>query len=371
MKIVHIIPSLKKGGAERLAIDICNQLAAINNIEVVLVSLSDINHYSFCIKCRHELIPSEVYPSITGKSTANVDNLFAFFQEFNPDIIHTHLFSAELIARWNLLPKVKYFSHCHDNIVQLTRFKLTDIFIKKRLTQLFEKRLIEKKYKQCNNVFIAISNHTKEYFKKNLPRSLKKSVILLPNAIKYNRFYSNVEKRQEKLTIINVGNFLPKKNPKLAVMVAEILLQREIDFKMILVGDGDQKTEIEKYIKQNNLADYFELPGFVDDVENWLSQSDIYLHTAIYEPFGLVLIEAMAAGLPVVALDGLGNRDIIEQGKNGFIIKDQDPNLFTDHIFELKTDKKRYSEMSQYCQIFAKQYDIKEYVDRLIDIYRQ
>jgi len=78
----------------------------------------------------------------------------------------------------------------------------------------------------------------------------------------------------------------------------------------------------------------------------------------------------MAAGLPVVTLDGKGNRDIIEQGKNGFMIYKQSAELFADKIIELIKNKELYQSMSAYAVEFAKKYDIKEYVDKLIDLYK-
>ena len=78
----------------------------------------------------------------------------------------------------------------------------------------------------------------------------------------------------------------------------------------------------------------------------------------------------MASGLPVVTLDGKGNRDLIEQGKNGYMIYDQDPELFADRIIEIWNDKIKYREMSEFAQKFAKQYDMKNYVEQLLDLYR-
>ena len=61
----------------------------------------------------------------------------------------------------------------------------------------------------------------------------------------------------------------------------------------------------------------------------------------------------MAAGLPVITLDGKGNRDIIEQGKNGYMIYEQDAELFAQTIIDLWNDKEKYQQMSKYAQQFA------------------
>jgi spore coat protein SA len=97
-----------------------------------------------------------------------------------------------------------------------------------------------------------------------------------------------------------------------------------------------------------------------------LWKSDIYVHTATYEPLGLVLLEAMAAGLPVVTLDGGGNRDLIENGKNGFIINNQNPKHFAEKILEVKDNE----EMKKYNVKFAQKFDIDHYTHKQLELYQ-
>ena len=77
----------------------------------------------------------------------------------------------------------------------------------------------------------------------------------------------------------------------------------------------------------------------------------------------------MASGLPVISLDGRGNRDIIFNGKNGFLILKNNTNLFFEKILFLKNNPKEYEMMSNFAKTFAKTFDIINYVDRLTEIY--
>jgi len=95
------------------------------------------------------------------------------------------------------------------------------------------------------------------------------------------------------------------------------------------------------------------------------------VHTATYEPLGLVLLEAMAAGVPVITLDGKGNRDIIINGENGYLIDMPLPELFADKIQELWMDLEKYCAVSKNAIRFAEQYDIKIYTERLINLYKK
>ena len=101
-------------------------------------------------------------------------------------------------------------------------------------------------------------------------------------------------------------------------------------------------------------------------MEEYLWQSDVYVHTATYEPLGLVLLEAMASGIPVISLDGGGNRDLIINGKNGFLIENQNPKEFANRILEVYQNK----EISDFNVELAKQFDIKTYCDELLEIYQ-
>ncbi len=369
-RILLIIPRLRKGGAERLCLDICNELQKRNDVQVRLITFSDENAYPFLTKSLDwKIIPASVKLSVFHKNQYSVESLQQAIDDFAPDVIHTHLFEAEIVSRSCYYPKAKWVSHCHDNMKQFKNFGLKTLFNKELLTNFYEKRYLLNRYRaNGGNTFVAISKDTESYFKENA-RSFKTE--LLPNAIDYQRFYKDNERvlSSSKLRLINVGSYQRKKNQIFLVEVAFELRKRNIDFELSLLGDGELYKDVEQKILDLCLQNCITQYGNVNNVEDYLLQSDIYVHSATYEPLGLVLLEAMAASLPVVTLDGKGNRDLIEEGKNGYMIYEQNPALFADKILEIWNDKQKYQEMSLFAQNFAKQYDIVPYVDRLLEIY--
>jgi len=369
MRVLHIIPSLRKGGAERMAVTICNELHA-RGYEVRILVFSKENAYNSFSKCPVDIVAARIDLSIFGKTNAVVTDLVSYVKTFAPEVIHTHLFIAELVARWHLFPRTRYITHCHDNMPQLRAFAFPDLLSKKRLTELYERNFICKKYSECNNRFVSISKHTQDYYLQNLPKPFAKDITLLPNAIDMSLFYNKNTRPHDQLVIVNSGNFLPKKNSQLLVRIAFVLKKKAIPFRIIMLGDGDQKNATKSLADKLNVADCFCFAGYVDNVNECYNSATIYVHTALYEPFGLVLIEAMSTGLPVVALDGGGNADIIEDGENGYLIEAQDPELFSDRILSIWEDKERYQRMSRNAQEHAKKYDIKTYADRLIQVYQ-
>ena len=156
MKILHIIPSLSTGGAERLVIDICNELDKRNDIEVKLLVLSDrIDFDDKTIGFDYSVIQSNVCLSLKSSNQVDLKDFEDAVTEFEPEIIHSHLFEAELLSRWKVFPNITYITHCHDNMSQISGFSRKKSF-KKNITDFYEKKLLFKRYKDCNNNFIAI-----------------------------------------------------------------------------------------------------------------------------------------------------------------------------------------------------------------------
>jgi glycosyltransferase involved in cell wall biosynthesis len=372
LKILHIIPDLKKGGAERLVVDICNELSLRPAVAVKIVIFKDCNEYSYATSLLDiNIIPSMVIPSITNKPIIKIDELMQFIDHYKPDIIHSHLFEAEIVSRFKLCNGVKYFTHCHDNMPQFNPFSIQTVISKKKCTLFYEKMLLVRNYRISKTTFIAISNHTVTFFQNSLSHRLKGNIRLLYNAINFNRFYSNKKDQKDlsTLKLISIGSFVPKKNQQLLLSVVALLKKRGFTVALTLLGNGSEFDNLKNSSKRLGIEAFIKMPGNVDSVEQYLLQNDIYVHSAYYEPFGLVLLEAMAAGLPVVCLDGGGNKDIMVEGKNGYIIDEQNAALFADKIIALYTNRILYNEMSTFAQQYAQQYDIKNYVDRLLELY--
>ena len=369
MRILHIIPRLNKGGAERLCLDICNQLQKHSDVQVRLISFSDENNYPFLTEnIDWQVVPASVRLSVLHKNVLNVEALQKAIEDFAPDVIHTHLFEAEIVSRSCHYPQAKWFSHCHDNMKQFRNFSIKTMFNKELLTNSFEKRYLFSRYKANGGTrFIAISKDTEQYFCKTAKSFV---VQLLPNAIDYDKFKGSDNRQQEKkLRLVNVGSLNKNKNQIFLLDVAKILRRKGVDFEMKIVGGGKDYAFLEQNIEEYQLKNFVSLCGNADNVEDYLHDSDIYVHSSLSEALGLTIIEAMAAGLPVVTLDGRGNRDLIVQGKNGYMVYEQDAEQFADRILEIWNDKQKYNEMSAFAQEFAKKYDIKEYVDRLLELY--
>lgn len=372
IKVLYVINSLGKGGAERLLVDIANQLKANCNIEYLICTLENVNEYQNIteglkiVNCN-----SFVKLSLFRKNKTEVKHLSEIINTFKPDIIHTHLFTSEIVSRANTFPGIIYITHLHGYENQLKKFNLSFLLSKRKLTNLFEKHWLISRYNNCENYFIAISSYVEEFFLKAMPKKLH-NVILLSNAIDTQAFrHDSAHVFHTPVRIVNVGSFTRKKNQQFLLNVVKVLSDLNYPVILELAGNGPDRKELEIKTTRLDISEKVLFSGKVNDIKGLFQNSDIYVHSATYEPFGLALLEAMASGLPVVCLDGKGNRDIIEEGKNGFMIYKQDPKLFAEKIIELIENPQQYRQMSAYCVEFARKYDIKQYVDKLIGIYEE
>ena len=378
MKILYVIPTMGCGGAEILLGSIAKDLVKKGH-EVHIVSLFP-HHHTWPNYPEKELLLENVPLTIIGgsihfkflrKPTIENKAFNAYVNDFSPDIIHSHLYLSELLSRSSIVNGIKYFSHGHDNMPQLKKLTNKTLFNKSLLANYWERIWLKKKYKQCNNQFIAISEDVKHFLSENL-EEFRNRIQLVPNAINTSRFhtdrsYSNVN---EPFQIVSIANLVPKKNHVLLIGVMEILLKKGFNVRMDVLGAGPLMDTLINETKEKGLDNYMRFLGSVGDIPERLKKAQLYVHPAKYEPFGLVILEAMASGLPVVSVDGFGNRELMKEGENGFMV----PNNVTAEDFAEKViyfinKPSEIERMGKFAVEFSKHYDIDHYSHRLIEIY--
>jgi L-malate glycosyltransferase len=138
--------------------------------------------------------------------------------------------------------------------------------------------------------------------------------------------------------MITIGRLVDRKKvDQLLRMVNTIKNQK---LRLVVVGDGPDLNSLQKQAHELGVADQVVFAGFIPDQQkiDLLAASDIYVSTSQHEGFGLVFLEAMAQGLPVVCYDHGGQTDFLEDGVNGALLPLNDSEGFTKAIVELETD---------------------------------
>ena len=146
--------------------------------------------------------------------------------------------------------------------------------------------------------------------------------------------------------LITVGRLVPRKAVNQLLEVVSNIKERKP--KLIIIGGGPEEEGLQKQAKELQLEDQIVFAGHVSDSEKigMLQLSDAYVSTSQHEGFGLVFLEGMAAGLPVVCYDHGGQTDFVHDGENGFLVKLNDQEKFQNRIEQLCVDRELYEKMS-------------------------
>ena len=171
--------------------------------------------------------------------------------------------------------------------------------------------------------------------------------------------------------IAQVGTLDENKNQLFTLKCVKALKARIPDIRCLIIGDGDAMPELTSWTMANDLKDHVIFTGHLNrtDCHYLISKSDILTLTSYSEAFPIVLIEAQAFSIPVIAFDVGGISDIIENGTTGYVIERGDYKAFKRSLLKLLTDEALAKRMGQNARqkVFAK-FTIEKRVERLVSM---
>jgi L-malate glycosyltransferase len=135
--------------------------------------------------------------------------------------------------------------------------------------------------------------------------------------------------------MIQVGRLDPLKDHATALRTLEEVRRRHPDARLVLVGEGPERGRIEELVARHQLAPHVRLLGLRSDVARLLSAADLFLLTSVSEGIPLAVIEAMAAGLPVVATRVGGVEEVVQDGATGLLAPSANPAALAEHVLQI------------------------------------
>lgn len=177
---------------------------------------------------------------------------------------------------------------------------------------------------------------------------------------------------QDDRVLISVGRLAEEKNWRTLIAAAAEVIARHPDVRLAILGDGNERQELEKYSRELNVAGRVEFVGKVpfDEVPRHLKAADLFCFASVTETQGLVTMEAMAAGLPVVAVDATGTSDIVDNEKDG-LLTENDSHALAQAIERVLADDQLRQKLCQEATAKIQQFDMKVLAGHLVDVYQQ
>ena len=313
MNIVHLIYDLGNGGAEKFAVELCNELSLNNNTSII--SVAPIEDWM--------LPPKKLYKNIVvrsyGKRVKYHPSLFFWlFNEFmviRPDIVHVH--SSILVLYMALIQpffrELKFIHTIHSTFTpgynKLYRFLGFLPINKKKIKHVCISSQIKNEY----------DFHFKKFHFENidngiLPMQLTDQFDLVKRVI------NSFKKNNESTIFIAIGNFTPFKNFEALVRVFKNLEKQEENIALVILGKDSEGVNFKEVNskKGNNTH----LLGIKENVADYIGAGDALVMSSIKEGMPLVVLEALSLGKPVVSTPAGGVIDIIQDEVNGCLAKD-------------------------------------------------
>ncbi len=200
---------------------------------------------------------------------------------------------------------------------------------------------------------------------------------VIPNGIDLEEFNPQVPKlkkfSQDKINLLFVGRIEKRKGLIYLLKAYKILTKKFPNLRLFVVGEGELQDECESYIKKNNLKEiYFEGQVIGKNLVSYYRSCDIFVSPAIFgESFGLVLLEAMACGAPVVAFANEGYKLFLQDKKGGkFLAKNRSCEDLAKKIEILIEDEKLRKKMSEWGIKEAENYSWSRIANQVLDFYQ-
>ena len=149
-------------------------------------------------------------------------------------------------------------------------------------------------------------------------------------------------------------------------------MRKRDDIRLALVGDGPYREELEKQSDRLGITEKVNFVGRVplDDVPNYLKAGDLFVYASLTETQGLVTMEAMAAGLTVVAVDATGTRDVVQNGEDG-LLTDNDSQALADGILRVLDNPQLRMRLQTNGKLNIRQFDILTQAKKMLEVYEQ
>lgn len=356
MNILISVPSLSIGGAELMVAQLIENIDSFEN-KVILVVLSSKQGTYIEDLLEMKGINIVYLNKKIGPNLNTILKAIIIGREFKPDIIHTHLSSFFYMLPYAIMFRIKIIHTEHTRAI----FESSG----------FRRSILKYCYQKRIGIPVAISNLLKREISEvyNLNSDLIEIVFNPVNIKKFTNESIQKYKNNQKIVFINVARFVEPKNHLELIKAFKEVNNYNKDTKLLLLGDGPLRNVIERRINEFELENTIELKGNVQNVDYYLGTSDIFVLPSKYEGLPLTILEAMAAGLPIIATSVGGVPDIVKD--NGVLVDPGNHERLVSTMIELANNKKLRLKMGELSIKEVQKYDISKVTIKYEELYKK
>ena len=283
------------------------------------------------------------------------------------DIIHSHAPLTSILFSI-MKQKVVYTSHCPFWTTR--NVNLSPVLVN---TIMVQEKLATRLAKAC----FALSKSMQKRMKK-----LNKNTIMIGQGVDTTFYKPKRHRKNGKLKLLFIGRLTPVKGLEYLVYAADILRCQHIDFKITIIGPKSASFVgkedyyykfVKNEIKRLDLEKYFVFTGEINNdtlKRRYLQNSDIFVFPSLGEAAPMAILEAMSCGLPIIVSNYKGVKDIIKDGKEGFIVEKKNPKMLAKKIIELWENKNLMKKMSKDARKKAEKFSWKKMAAKVFKVYQ-
>lgn len=310
---------------------------------------------------------------ISFKTFTGISQLNKIINKENYDVIHCHTPTGGLVGRVAAAGARKHGTKVLYTVHGFHFFKGASFL---NWAVFFP---IEKILARFTDAIITINsedydNALKFGFKTNIEKSNGMGVDLKKFAVEdRERVRSNVRKElgipDDAVVLIYIAELIKNKNQSFLIDVFEKVKSQHNNLYLMLVGPDHAKGYYQNYAKSKGFEKEVKFLGWRNDCANLLAGADVCTPTSFREGLATNVIEAMAAGVPVTAVDNRGHCDIIKSGENGFMVKQNDADDMAEKILKIINSEELKDKFIKKAHQDVEKYDINQTLQEVLDIY--
>jgi glycosyltransferase involved in cell wall biosynthesis len=366
MRIFHIIDEFRLGGAQTHLVTILREMIRREEGEHRVISLFEgdgidaslnaVGVEAETLACRADFGRKRVL-AVMGQIRSAI-------RDFRPDVVEAHLTWSRLLA----LPAAAL-----EGVPRRIGFEQGDVYLSSWkfraanfLLQSFAQRVV-----CCSEALAAWAKRT---------HGLSPSrVMVLHNCVDPALFRPKWDLEVPSPWPVGVGTVFCAVgtlgygvNKRVDVAIRAVAEARRCgaDVGLVVCGDGDQRLDLERLAHEAGVADTVRFLGMRSDVPDVMASCDAFCHAAPFEPFGIVCVEAMAVGLPVVVPDSGGIREAVEEGETGLLYEPLNHEALAEKMMRLHEDQGLRERLGISGRNAAEtRFSVSGYVDRLLALY--